>query len=46
MERFERDKGRLLEQELTERRQRVLQRFVESLKSKARIEVTRSLEES
>jgi peptidyl-prolyl cis-trans isomerase D len=47
MERFEKDKDRLLEQELMEKRQRALQRFVEGLKSKARIEVrARSLEES
>ena len=39
MERFEKEKGRLQEQVLTEKRQRALQRFVESLKAKAEIEV-------
>lgn len=39
MERFEKEKGRLHEQALTETRQRALQKFVESLKAKARIEI-------
>lgn len=39
MERFEKEKGRLQEQALTETRQRALQKFVDSLKAKARIEI-------
>jgi peptidyl-prolyl cis-trans isomerase D len=39
MERFEREKGELLERALTEKRQRILKGFVEHLRAKARIEV-------
>jgi peptidyl-prolyl cis-trans isomerase D len=39
MERFEKEKGRLQEQALTETRQRALQKFVDSLKAKAQIEI-------
>jgi len=47
MERFEKEKANLQEQMLAEKRQRTLQKFVESLKAKARIKVrTRALEES
>jgi peptidyl-prolyl cis-trans isomerase D len=47
MEPFEKEKDRFLETALQEKRQRVLQGFMESLKAKARIEVEpRFLEES
>ena len=38
-ERFEKEKGRLQEQALMETRQRALQKFVDSLKARARIEI-------
>lgn len=47
MEQFEKDKDRFLETALQEKKQSVLQGFIESLKAKARIEVEpRFLEES
>ena len=47
MERFEKEKDRLQAQALAEKKQRALQKFVDSLKAKARISVnSRSLEES
>ena len=47
MERFEKEKSRLLAQALAEKKQRALQKFVDSLKAKARIVVNaRFLEES
>lgn len=47
MERFEKEKSRLQEQALAEKKQRALQKFVDSLKAKSRISVNaRSLEES
>ena len=47
MERFEKEKGRLQEQALKKKREKALQKFVQSLKAKARIEVkARFLQES
>ncbi len=47
MERFEREKTRLLEQALAEKRQGVMKKLIENLKAKARVEIEpRFLEES
>jgi hypothetical protein len=47
MERFEKEKETLKKQALAESRERVLQKFMEGLKSKAKIQIqTSSLEES
>ena len=47
MERFEKEKDTLTKQALAESRQRVLQKFVEGLKAKAKIQVhAGTLEES
>ncbi|TAJ86619.1 hypothetical protein EPO44_15955, partial [bacterium] len=47
MERFEKEKSQLLAQALAEKRQRVVQKFVDSLKAKARVAVnSRFLEQS
>jgi hypothetical protein len=46
MERFEREKDALMKQALAESRQRMVQKFMEGLKSKAQIQVrSESLEE-